>query len=253
MKTLYLECGMGASGDMLTAALLELHPNPTAFLERINSILPPGVKIAATSCVKCGIRGTRVIVTIGGSEESAATQPCTFHGHEHNNTKLTDIEETISHMNLPEKVSNDVLFVYSLIAKAEATVHGMTVPEIHFHEVGSLDAIADITAVSLLINELSPGHIISSPICVGNGNVRCAHGILPVPAPATAEILRDIPIYGGKINSELCTPTGAALLRHFSTEFAPLPLMRILKIGYGMGKKDFEHANCLRAMIGESL
>ena len=252
MKILYLECGMGASGDMLTAALLELLPDPAAFLEKINSILPQGVKIAATSCIKCGIHGTRAIVTIDGVEEGA-TQPNTHHVIKHSDTRLADIEETISHMNLPEKVCDDVRSVYSLIANAEATVHGTAVTEIHFHEVGSLDAIADITAVSMLMNEISADRVISSPICVGNGYVRCAHGVLPVPAPATAEILRGIPLYGGNINSELCTPTGAALLRHFVTEFARLPLMKISKIGYGMGKKDFERANCLRAMVGESL
>ena len=124
--------------------------------------------------------------------------------------------------------------------------------EIHFHEVGTMDALADITAVCLLINELSFDEMVVSPIHVGSGNVKCAHGILPVPAPATAYILKDVPIYGGEIKGELCTPTGAALLKHFATRFGNMPVMKTQAIGYGMGKKDFQTANCVRAMLGET-
>ncbi|MBQ4563020.1 MAG: nickel pincer cofactor biosynthesis protein LarC, partial [Lachnospiraceae bacterium] len=122
----------------------------------------------------------------------------------------------------------------------------------HFHEVGNMDAIADITAVCYLMDKLNVDRIIVSPIHVGSGQVRCAHGILPVPAPATALILKDVPIYGGEIRGELCTPTGAALLKHFANSFGPMPMMQTTAIGYGMGKKDFPAANCVRAMLGES-
>ncbi len=142
--------------------------------------------------------------------------------------------------------------VYRLIAQAESRVHGKPVTEVHFHEVGAMDAIADIAAVCLLMNRLAPDQVIVSPIHVGSGQVRCAHGILPVPAPATALILQGVPIYGGHIRGELCTPTGAALLKHFATRFGDMPVMKISAIGYGMGKKDFEAANCLRAMLGET-
>jgi uncharacterized protein (TIGR00299 family) protein len=158
----------------------------------------------------------------------------------------------MGHLNLPDKVKQDVMEVYKIIAEAESKVHGAPVTDIHFHEVGSLDAIADITAVCLLINELKPDKILASPIHVGSGQVRCAHGILPVPAPATALILKDIPIYGGAVDGELCTPTGAALLKHFVSSFGNQPVMRVEKIGYGMGKKDFVQANCVRAMLGET-
>ncbi len=146
----------------------------------------------------------------------------------------------------------DILAVYSLIAEAESHVHGVPVPEIHFHEVGTLDAVADVTAVCLLMERLAPEQVIVSPVHVGSGQVRCAHGILPVPAPATAYILRDVPIYGGEIRGELCTPTGAALLKHFASKFGSMPVMRTTAIGYGMGKKDFPTANCVRAMLGKT-
>ena len=155
-------------------------------------------------------------------------------------------------MDIPGKVKDDVLSVFGLIAEAESKVHGKPVSDIHFHEVGTMDAVADIAAVCLLINEIAPDRIIASPVHVGSGTVKCAHGILPVPAPATALILKDIPIYGGEIKGELCTPTGAALLKHFVTEFGNMPIMKTEAIGYGMGKKDFERANCVRVLLGES-
>ncbi|MBP5669309.1 MAG: nickel pincer cofactor biosynthesis protein LarC, partial [Lachnospiraceae bacterium] len=153
---------------------------------------------------------------------------------------------------LPQKVQDDVMAVYGLIAAAESQVHGKPVTEIHFHEVGTMDAVADVVAVCLLIDKLAPSEIVVSPIHVGSGQVHCAHGILPVPAPATALILKDVPIYGGSIRGELCTPTGAALLKHFATKFGSMPAMRVNAIGYGMGKKDFEAANCVRAILGET-
>ncbi len=142
--------------------------------------------------------------------------------------------------------------VYGLIAEAESHAHGVPVTQIHFHEVGTMDAVADITAVCLLMDRLAPDKVVVSPVHVGSGKVRCAHGVLPVPAPATAFILKDVPIYGGEIKGELCTPTGAALLKHFACEFGPMPMMKVQATGYGMGKKDFEAANCVRAMIGEA-
>jgi hypothetical protein len=172
------------------------------------------------------------------------------HHHEHHG--LHDVEHIVSHLELPEKVREDVLAVYRLIAEAEGHVHGKPVTEIHFHEVGTMDAIADVTAVCLLFYELAPERVAASPIHVGSGQVKCAHGILPVPAPATAWLLRGIPTYGGAVEGELCTPTGAALLRHFVDEFGNQPPMRVEKIGYGCGKKDFARANCLRAMLGET-
>jgi uncharacterized protein (TIGR00299 family) protein len=156
------------------------------------------------------------------------------------------------HLALPDTVKERVLEVYAILAEAESKVHGVPVTDIHFHEVGTMDALADITAFCLLADELAPERIVASPVHVGAGTVRCAHGILPVPAPATAEILKGVPTYGGGIRGELCTPTGAALLKRFVNEFGDRPVMTVERIGYGMGKKDFETANCVRAMLGES-
>lgn len=243
MRTIYLDCGMGAAGDMLTAALLELIPNQDAFVEELNGLGIPGIRFTAEKCEKCGILGTHMKVTVHGEEED---------DHHHHHGHLADIRGIVSGLPLPTMVKLDILAVYEEIAQAESHVHGVPVEHIHFHEVGTMDAIADVTAVCLLLHRLAPDKIIVSPVHVGSGQVRCAHGILPVPAPATAYLLRGIPIYGGSIDGELCTPTGAALLKHFATEFGQMPVMKVQAIGYGMGKKDFPRANCVRALLGET-
>lgn len=311
MKILYLDCGMGAAGDMLTAALLELFPNQDEILKELNGLGIPGVVFEKEVSVKCGITGSHMKVTVNGKEEESYdyhdehhhdhAHDHHHHGHEHehhhrhehhhdhhhehhhthshehekehghdthhhnhhhehdhshghhHHSRLRDIEHIVrDHLSLPKKVKDDVMAVYTLIAEGESHVHGVPMSEIHFHEVGTMDAIADITAVCLLMNRLSPDEVIASPVHVGSGQVKCAHGILPVPAPATAHILRDVPIYGGNIRGELCTPTGAALLKHFVSRFDNMPIMKTKAIGYGMGKKDFAAANCVRAMLGES-
>lgn len=251
MKTLYLDCGMGAAGDMLAAALLELVPEKEAVLENLNHLGLPGVEISAVPASKCGIGGTHFSVTVHGQEEHSRDHGHGHsHDHSHHHSSMEDIAHLVGHMPVSQKVRQDVLNVYDLIAQAESSVHGVPVSEIHFHEVGTLDALADITAVCLLMEALSPDQVAASPVHVGSGHVHCAHGILPVPAPATAKLLTGIPIYGGEIQGELCTPTGAALLKYFVTSFGPMPLMRFDKAGYGMGTKDFPVANTLRAMLG---
>lgn len=286
MKTLYLECNMGTAGDMLTAALLELHPDPQGFVERMNRLGLPGVVFAAQPAVKCGITGTQVSVTVGGEEEESHDVPLHSHVHEtaqdeahpghahdhvhehihdhehshghehghghHHHAGMGDIRHILSHLDIPQPVRQDAEAVYQLIAQAESHAHGRPVEEIHFHEVGTLDAVTDVVAVCWLLHDLAPEQIVASPVHVGCGQVRCAHGILPVPAPATAYILQGVPTYGGSVQGELCTPTGAALLKHFVQRFGSSPVMRVEKTGYGMGKKDFEAANCVRAMLGQT-
>ena len=251
MRILYLECTMGAAGDMLMAALLELHPDPRRFIRWLNDLHIPGVLVQAGQGEKCGIAGTQVAVTVHGKEEGDDCQ----YGHsdepDHHHSDIGGIEHIITHLEIPDTVRDDVIAVYSLIAEAEGVVHRRPVHQVHFHEVGMMDAIADITGVCLLIHELGLDLILASPVHVGSGQVRCSHGILPVPAPATAHILSGVPIYGGEVQGELCTPTGAALLRHFVSDFGPMPVMKVEKIGYGMGKKDFPMANCLRAILGK--
>ena len=295
MKTLYLECNMGAAGDMLTAALLELHPDPEGVIAWLNGLGIPDTVISSEKAVKCGIHGTHVSVKVGGAEEESLDAGGHIHEHAHDLERdhhhhdqdhdhdhghhdhdhhdhehdhhhhdhdhehhhhehhhLSDIEEIVRRLTLPEKVREDIISVYRLIAEAEAHVHGTVPDQIHFHEVGTMDAVMDVAAVCLMIYELAPEKIVVSPVHTGSGEVHCAHGVLPVPAPATAYLLRGIPTYGGEVQGELCTPTGAALLRYFADEFGEQPVMRVSKIGYGMGKKDFPRANCLRAMLGET-
>ena len=247
MKTLYIDCGMGAAGDMLTAALLELHPDREGFLQKLNGLGIPGVTFIAERSTKCGINGTHIRVAVHGEEETEH-----MHDHHHHHGSMEDIRSIVSRLRIPTTVKLDILAVYEEIAQAESHVHGVPVEQIHFHEVGTMDAIADITAVCLLIHELKLDQILASAVHVGSGQVRCAHGILPVPAPATAHILQNIPIYGGSIKGELCTPTGAALLKHIVDEFGDMPAMKVKTIGYGMGKKDFERANCVRVLLGET-
>ena len=296
MKTLYLECKMGAAGDMLMGALLELVPNPEQTLEQLNALGIPGVTYAMEKTAKCGILGTHVTVTVNGQEEHSHDHVHEHehhdHGHEHDHehhhdhdhdhehhhdhameahehdhdhehihdrehhhhhhTGMADITHIMSHLPLPETVRNHALGVYQAIAQAESKAHGMPVEEIHFHEVGAMDAVADVVGVCMLMDQLKVDQVCASPVHVGSGHVHCAHGILPVPAPATADLLRGIPSYGGEIQGELCTPTGAALLRQFVTKFGPMPQMAVEKIGYGMGSKDFPMANCVRAMLGQT-
>ena len=163
---------------------------------------------------------------------------------------MSDIENIINGLNVSDKVKADALAVYGLIAEAESRAHGKPVTDIHFHEVGTMDAVADIAGVCVLLEQIAPDRIIVSPLATGYGQVRCAHGILPVPAPATASIIEGIPTYSGDVEGELLTPTGAALLRHFAGSFGSRPVMTIEKTGYGMGRKDFAKANMLRTFIG---
>ncbi|MCL2043982.1 MAG: nickel pincer cofactor biosynthesis protein LarC [Treponema sp.] len=253
MKTLYFECTMGAAGDMLLAALLELHENPGDFLQQLNSAGIPGVKVTAESSIKCGIKGTHVSVKINGQEEHAGMHSHDHaHDHEHNHGSFHDIEHLIGHLHVGETVKNNAIAIYKLIAEAESHVHGVPVHQIHFHEVGEMDAVADIVGVCMLMEYLAPDVIISSPVNTGSGHVRCAHGVLPVPAPAAAFILRNVPVYNDQSIGELCTPTGAAILKHFVKEFRTMPQISVSQIGYGMGKKNFEKANCVRAFLGET-
>ena len=285
MRTLYLECNMGAAGDMLSAALLELLPpeERAPFVEKLNGLGLPGVTFAAEPAVKCGVTGTHMRVTVNGEEEQAyylahghvhghehghahahesghehehdhehEHTHAHSHSHSHHHAGMHDIQHLVSHMSLHPDVERDVLGVYGLIAQAESHAHGVPVEEIHFHEVGALDAVADVTAVCMLMRALGPRQVVCSPVHVGSGQVRCAHGILPVPAPATAHILQGVPTYGGEIPGELCTPTGAALLKWFVNSFGPSPVMRVERVGYGMGTKDFPAMNGVRAMLGET-
>ncbi len=183
------------------------------------------------------------------SHENAA--PGTRHAeHHHEHRGLREIRRLIRGSRLPAHVAGDALAVFELLAEAEAKVHGISPEEVHFHEVGALDSIGDIVAAASAFHQVGPDETWCSPIHVGCGTVRCAHGVLPVPAPATLELLRGIPAYSDGIRGELATPTGAALLRHFCTGFCPMPALVVEAVGYGAGTKDFGIPNLFRATLG---
>jgi len=261
MKTLFIECNMGAAGDMLMCALYELltDAEKDSFLKTMNGLFPEQIMLHANASEKCGIWGTKMNVVILGQEEHTHTHTDTEHSHHatdhsghgaHFHTSYPEMLSQIDDLSVSSQVKEHAKAVYTLIGNAESIAHHIELSQIHFHEVGTLDALMDVVGCCVLLELLNPEQIIASPIHVGSGSVRCAHGILPVPAPATAEILKDVPIYGGSLEGELCTPTGAALLKHFVSQFTPMPPMAVEQTGYGMGSKDFPTANCVRVFLG---
>ena len=267
MKTLYFECAMGAAGDMLMGALYELLPDKEAFLAGMNR-LDPALRVEAEAAARQGMAGTHMRVHVHGREEGHehyhdhshehhhGGEQEHDHGHvhhhyQHEHRTLADIDRMVDGFGLPAAVREKAKEVYRLLAAAESRAHGAPVEQVHFHEVGALDAVADITGVCWLMELLGPDRVIASPVNLGGGTVKTAHGLLPVPAPATAALLEGVPAYGGDIPAELCTPTGAALLKTFASSFGPLPMGTIRGVGSGCGTKDFPRANCLRAFLIE--
>ena len=286
MKTLYIECAMGAAGDMLMSALYELLEDKEGFLAAMNGLGLPGVALEAQPAVSCGISGTHMKVTVHGEEEDEYLH---HHDHDHHHDHEHDHEHHHHHdhehdhdhhhhhdhehdhghhhhhhatpghiagliegLPLPEQVRESAKAVYDAIARAEAKAHGCPVGEVHYHEVGALDAVADVAGVCYALHLLRPDRIVVSPVHVGSGTVKCAHGVMPVPAPATANLLTGVPVYGGEVAGELCTPTGAALLAHFAQSYGPMPPMAVERVGCGMGSRVFDRPNCVRAFLGES-
>lgn len=249
MKILYIECSMGVAGDMLMGALYELlnDEDRKKFTDKMNSLGIEGLHVEAVPSVKCGINGTHMNVTIDGHEELESHHS---EHHHHHGASMHDIRHVIDAAGISGNVKKNAVEVYECIAQAESRVHGKSADEIHFHEVGSKDAMADVIGCCMLIDIIGADRIVVSPVTTGFGNVRCAHGILPVPAPATALILNDVPLRAGSIEGELCTPTGAALVKHYADEFGNIPQMTVSRIGYGMGTKDFAAANCVRVFVG---
>lgn len=247
MKTLYLECSAGAAGDMIVSALAGLLEDPDSVAGMINRLGIPGVFAKMENSVKNGISGKRLTIEIHGDEEE---DHCHSHGYQHSSP--ANVRQIINFLNVSDFVKKNANEVYSLIAEAESSAHGVPAEQVHFHEVGMLDAVADIVGACMLMELLAPEQIIASPVRMGTGHVKCAHGVLPVPAPATEYLLRGVPAYAGDIEGEFCTPTGAAILKHFADRFENMPHMIFEKTGYGMGKREFEIANIMRAYIGRT-
>lgn len=249
MKILYYDCFCGISGDMNLAALIDLGVPKEYLMEELSKVnLNSEYEMKIERSVKLGITGTRVDVKLN---ESSHGEEEHGHDHYHHHRKLKDIEKIINSSHLSDKVKNISLGMFMKIAEAEAKIHGKSLCEVHFHEVGAIDSIVDLVGAAICIDYLKVDRIIASPVQVGGGFVECSHGIIPVPAPATTEILKNIPISTGIVQFETTTPTGAAILAVNVEEFTSKIDFSIEKIGYGIGHRDLEIPNVLRVYLGE--
>lgn len=249
MRILYYDCFCGISGDMNMAALINLGVPKEYLLQELSKInLNPEYNLMIDTCEKLGITGTRVDVILHEHEHSHNQGE---HDHHHHHRNLKDIEEIINSSDLNDKVKKLSLNIFMKVAEAEAKVHGKALYEVHFHEVGAVDSIIDIVGAAICIDYLKADKIMSSTVQVGGGFVKCAHGIMPVPAPATVEILKDIPVKSGIVQFETTTPTGAAILAANVEEFTDKVDFSIKKAAYGIGHRDLEIPNVLRVYLGE--
>ena len=241
MKTLYFDCFSGAAGDMILGALIDAGLPVERLREALGSLGVEGWEIAADKVVKTGITATKFRVLEHG----------TGSGHKHYH--LAGIKKRIDHSSLSEAGRTRAKALFDRLAEAEAAIHNMPVEKVHLHEVGALDSVVDIVGCVFALEWFGAEHIVVSPLNVGSGTVKTAHGIYPVPAPATLRLLADAPIYAGTIAAELLTPTGALVLTDYAVAFGPMPAMRVERVGYGAGDRDFEATpNVLRVVVGQS-
>jgi uncharacterized protein (TIGR00299 family) protein len=238
MKLAYVNCPAGVSGNMLLGALLDAGLSLAALEEGLAGLQVSGYEIVARKVHKRGISGTHVHVRTSGNEPER---------------HLSDILEIIEGGTLPAQVKAQSQAIFTRLAQAEARVHGETIEDIHFHEVGGLDAIVDIVGSALGFSLLGIERIYSSALHLGTGTVQCAHGLLPLPAPATLELLKGVPVYGWDVEAELVTPTGAAILTTLADSYGSTPMMRVDRVGYGAGSRDLPFPNLLRLTIGTAL
>lgn len=237
MKTAYFDCFSGISGDMILAALLDAGLDEACFRTELAKLPDIKFDLKISEVVKHGISAADVDVII-------------YEDHHHR--RLKDIEDIINRSELSDGVKSGAINVFRRLADAEAKVHGTTPDDVHFHEVGAVDAIVDITGTIIGLEMLGIEKVFASPLPMGHGFVKAAHGIIPIPAPATVELLSGIPVYSTGIEGELVTPTGAALISTIASGFSGIPAMTLQKSGYGAGKKDFGIPNVLRVLIGET-
>lgn len=272
MRTLYLDCFSGISGDMFIGALIDAGGDSTLLEEELQKLnISEEYKLSWRKVVKNGISSTKFDVELSetadhkyadGHQHTDKHEDIHHHEHEHSDhhehshhhshRAYQDIVKLIDGSQLSQEVKETSLNIFKKIGEAEGLIHGISLEKVHFHEVGAVDSIIDIVGASILINKLEIQKIKSSPVCVGAGKVHIDHGIYPIPAPATLEILKGVPLQQSNIKSELTTPTGAAIVSVLSEEFCTVPSMTVQSVGYGAGTKDFEkHPNVLRVIIGE--
>jgi len=240
MRIAYFDCFSGASGDMILGALLNAGLELTQLRKEINKLHLTHFEIKASEITKRGIGAVRAEVTVDEDH----------HGYYHRN--LHDIRQIINKSDLGEKVKHKSLEIFANLARAEAKVHRTKVDQIHFHEVGAMDSIVDVVGSVTGLEFLGIEEVFCSPLHVGAGTVECAHGTLPVPAPATIELIRDTPVYSTGVTGELLTPTGAAILTTLASGFGPMPYIILKASGYGAGASEFSIPNLLRVIIGET-
>jgi len=278
MTIAYFDCYNGISGDMTLGALVDAGLDVDDLRRGLAQLPLEGYELRARTVQRGSLHATLVSVVIGDHEHEHEHDHGHDHDHDHGHDHdhdhdhehehehedeeeddhshegggLKEILDVLERADLPARAKARARAAFERIAAAEAEVHRRPVEHIHFHEVGSIDAIIDVTGAMLGIELLGIERVFASPLAVGQGKVKCSHGLLPVPAPATALLLRGVPIYSGGINFELTTPTGAAIITTLAERFGPMPLLRTRAIGYGAGQREIEgHANCLRLFVGD--
>lgn len=254
MKVLYFDCFSGISGDMVIGAFLDLGVEFSYLEQELAKLGVPGFRIEAEKTSRQGIRGTSFsVITEDEGHHGANDSHNDRHQDGHAHRSYRDIKEVIYSSSLDEAVKNTSLAIFERVAGAEAKVHGTVIDDVCFHEVGALDSIVDIVGTAICYHKISPGITLGSAVNVGKGFVNCSHGVLPVPAPATAEIFcgSGFSMYSSGINGESATPTGAAILAGLGTFSSEIPEFAPEKTGYGFGKRDFSTLNALRLFLGE--
>jgi len=244
MKTLYIDCSLsGISGDMTLGALIDLGADLAEIEAKISTLPIEPFSLKVEGVVKKGIFSQQF--TVVEKEDERATN------HRHFSTIKKMIQDSEA---LSDQVKQLSLDIFQPIAEAEAKIHNQTMEKVHFHEVGAVDSIVDIIGTAIALEQLGIERITASPVVTGSGTIHIDHGVYPIPAPATLEMLKGIPVERTTIRGELITPTGAGILKGLVTEFGPMPGMTVEKVGYGAGQKDFpKHPNVLRAVIGQSI
>jgi pyridinium-3,5-bisthiocarboxylic acid mononucleotide nickel chelatase len=255
-RTLYLDCFAGASGDMLVGAMLDCGLDFELLRSELMKLGVEGYELSLNRVNRSGISAAKFDVHLTSAAHS--------HGHHHNHSHshghhshshhraLSEIKQIISSSELGGQVKQRAQTIFQRIGEAESKIHGIPIESVHFHEVGAIDSIVDIVGACVAFDALKIARIISSPLHVGSGTFQCAHGTYPVPGPATAELLKGVPIYSKDVEGELVTPTGAAIISTLAESYGPAPMMKIEKIGYGAGTRDYpKFPNALRAIIGE--
>ncbi len=248
MKILYYDCFAGISGDMHLGAMIDTGVDPEHLQSELAKLPVGGFRLDIRRDQKHSIEGTRVDVVL--EQESDGHIHPDSHAAPHRN--LDDITQIIEQSGLPDGTKTRAHKMFRIIAEAEAKIHGVPVSKIHFHEVGALDSIVDIIGAAICLEYLKPDRILCSTVELGSGTIRCAHGTMPVPAPATAEILKDVPVRIGGTNHEATTPTGAAILAASVDEFTDRPAFRPERTAYGIGQRDAALPNVLRVFVGQA-